>query len=172
MWPDNRRVHGPRGQHQALAQVFGILVDGEALDDDDVFRLDAQLVGDDLRKDGVVALTLGGQAGVDIDLAGDGMDFHVAALVRTKACAFDVAADADAQIRPAPTTLAPDDRSAGHRFPVFLPDGIHVLYTASSGRPDAAARTASTSSRAAMSVFAPHRGGPSPARSAGRTSES
>ena len=39
---------------------------------------------------------------------------------------------------PAPVTvLAPDDPSAGHRFPAFLPDGIHVLYTASSERPDA-----------------------------------
>ena len=35
------------------------------------------------------------------------------------------------------TTLARDDPSAGHRFPVFLPDGIHLLYTASSNKPDA-----------------------------------
>ncbi len=34
------------------------------------------------------------------------------------------------------TALAPDDPSAGHRFPAFLPDGIHVLYTVSSERPD------------------------------------
>ena len=35
------------------------------------------------------------------------------------------------------TKLAPDDSSAGHRFPTFLPDGIHVLYEASSQKPEA-----------------------------------
>ena len=40
---------------------------------------------------------------------------------------------------PAPvTTLAAGDSGAGHRFPVFLPDGVHYLYSAGSGKRDAA----------------------------------
>ncbi len=39
---------------------------------------------------------------------------------------------------PAPaTTLVEGDASAGHRFPVFLPDGVHFLYNAGSDKPDA-----------------------------------
>jgi eukaryotic-like serine/threonine-protein kinase len=34
------------------------------------------------------------------------------------------------------TVLAPQDPTASHRFPTFLPDGIHLLYMASSDRPD------------------------------------
>jgi Tol biopolymer transport system component len=32
--------------------------------------------------------------------------------------------------------LAHGDTSAGHRFPTFLPDGVHLLYTSSSNKPD------------------------------------
>jgi len=34
------------------------------------------------------------------------------------------------------TTLASDDPSGGHRFPTFLPDGVHILYAASSDKAD------------------------------------
>ena len=40
---------------------------------------------------------------------------------------------------PAPvTTLVTGDSGGGHRFPVFLPDGVHLLYTAGSGKPESA----------------------------------
>ena len=39
---------------------------------------------------------------------------------------------------PAPaTTLVEGDANAGHRFPVFLPDGVHFLYNAGSDKPEA-----------------------------------
>jgi Tol biopolymer transport system component len=40
---------------------------------------------------------------------------------------------------PSPVTKLPESSSgAGHRFPVFLPDGVHFLYNAGSDKPDAA----------------------------------
>jgi len=40
---------------------------------------------------------------------------------------------------PAPvTTLVEGGSAAGHRFPVFLPDGVHYVYNAGSNKPDAA----------------------------------
>ena len=60
--------------------------------------LDAELVGDDLREDRVVALPLRGEAGVDVDLAGDRMDLDVAALIGAEAGALDVAGEAEAEI--------------------------------------------------------------------------
>jgi hypothetical protein len=35
------------------------------------------------------------------------------------------------------TTLVEGDASAGHRFPIFLPDGVHFLFNAGSDNPDA-----------------------------------
>ena len=58
-------------------------------------NLHAELVGDQLREDGRVALALGGQAGRDLDLAG-GLDVHVRALVGADAGALDVAGEPDA----------------------------------------------------------------------------
>ena len=72
---------------------------GVAGDHLDVLELHAELVGDQLREDGRVALALGGQAGRDLDLAG-GLDVHVRALVGADAGALDVAGQADADRRP------------------------------------------------------------------------
>ena len=36
---------------------------------------------------------------------------------------------------PVPVTKLAEGRSAGHRFPAFLPDGVHFLYTAGSDKP-------------------------------------
>jgi Tol biopolymer transport system component/predicted Ser/Thr protein kinase len=41
----------------------------------------------------------------------------------------------DAGGGPVPVTKLPEGRSVGHRFPVFLPDGVHFLYTAGSANP-------------------------------------
>ena len=71
---------------------------GVAFDDDDVRDVDAELVGHDLREDGIVSLPLRGEAGVDIDLAGDRVDANMAALVGAKSGAFDIAGDAEAEI--------------------------------------------------------------------------
>ena len=65
-----------------------------------------ELVGDDLREDGRVALPLGGEAGRDLDLAG-GLDVHVRALVGADAGALDVAGQADADPAPLGGHLAP-----------------------------------------------------------------
>ena len=60
----------------------------------DVLERHAELVGDDLRERGPVALPLRGQAERDLDLAG-GLDVDVRALVGPDAGALDVAGQAD-----------------------------------------------------------------------------
>ena len=74
-----------------------------SLDHDDVFDFHAQLVGDDLRKDRIVSLPLLAQPGIDIDLAGDGVDFHMSAFVGTKSGTFDIEPKSQAE----PLALAP-----------------------------------------------------------------
>ncbi len=65
-------------------------------DDLDVLEGDAELVGDDLGEDGLVALALGAEPGGDLDLAGR-FDEDVAALVGADAGALDVGRQADAE---------------------------------------------------------------------------
>ena len=75
---------------------------GVAGGDLDVLEAHAELVGDDLREDGLVTLALRGQPGRDLDLA-RGLDVHVGALVGTDPGALDVAGQADAD----PASLRP-----------------------------------------------------------------
>ena len=89
------------GDHRGAAREGGdapVEGLGVAFHQDDVLDLDAELVGDDLREDGVVALSLRREPGVDVDLAGDRMDADMAALIGTEAGALDVAGEAEAEI--------------------------------------------------------------------------
>ena len=71
---------------------------GVAFDHDHVLGLHAKLVGDDLGEHRVVALALGRESGVDIDLAGDRMHADMAALVGPEPGAFDIAGEPEAEI--------------------------------------------------------------------------
>ncbi len=70
---------------------------GVAGDDIDVGDIDAELVGDDLRKAREMPLPLGADPGGDTDLA-VGLHLDLGAFVGPDAGAFDVAGDADADV--------------------------------------------------------------------------
>ena len=80
-----------RGHAPAIRQ-------GVAGDEDHVLDPGSALVGDDLGKDGFVALPLPGEPGVDVDPAGDRMDLDPAAFVGPEARAFDVEPEPEPQV--------------------------------------------------------------------------
>ena len=98
---ERRLVDGVAGDDGGAAREGGdapVEGAGVALDQDHVLDGDAELVGDDLAEHGLVALPLRGQAGVDVDLAGDRVDLDVPALVGAEAGALDVEGEAEAEV--------------------------------------------------------------------------
>ena len=116
---DRRLVDGVAAHHRGAAgksRDTPIESLGVAFDHDHVFRLDAELIGDDLGEHRVVALPLGRKTGVDIDLAGDRMDADMAAFVGSEPGAFDIAGKPKAQIFALGASLFPARRGiAGRR---------------------------------------------------------
>ena len=93
-------VDGIAGDDRAAAREGAgapIELIGVAGDDIDVGDIDAELVGDDLRKAREMPLPLGADAGRDADLA-VGLHLDLGAFVGPDAGALDIAGDADADM--------------------------------------------------------------------------
>src|SRR5262249_8567214 len=93
-------VHGIAGDDRAAARERAgapIELVGIAGGDIDIGDVDAELVGDDLGKDGEVPLPLRADAGRDIDLAVR-LHLYLGAFIGTNARAFDIAGNADADM--------------------------------------------------------------------------
>ena len=100
---ERRLVNGVAADHGGAAGERGhapAIRLGVAGDEDHVLDPGAALVGDDLGKDGFVALPLPGEPGVDVDPAGDRMDLDPAAFVGPEARAFDVEPESEPQVAP------------------------------------------------------------------------